>query len=105
MFAGSANTSLKAGAGWKIDVTRAGLIAMAGMVIGAWAGWRVATLERDYKIAVAIHAELDRLEEWAKAVRAQAERYETIRLRLCAFPFTYDNIMYLQKRGEIENYC
>ncbi len=105
MFAGSANTSLKAGAGWKIDVTRAGIIAGASVMLGALAGWKAATLEREYTIAKAIHAEMDRLEEWAAAVRAQAERYEAIRLKLCAFPFTRDNIMYLQKRGEIEVYC
>ena len=84
---------------------RASLIAGTGIVIGALAGWKFMTLEREYTIAKAVHAEFDRLEEWAAAVRAQAERYEIIRLRLCAFPFTRDNIMYLQKRGEIEDYC
>jgi hypothetical protein len=48
---------------------------------------------------------VDEYLEFAAFRADQAERHEAIRLKLCAWPFTRDNIIYLQKRGEIEGYC
>lgn len=48
---------------------------------------------------------VDEYREFAVFRADQAERHEAIRLKLCAWPFTRDNIIYLQKRGEIQGYC
>ena len=82
-------------------MTRYTLPLLIGLVIGASLNEFASRLRLEGAWRAVEMIAAAQTEHFAKSASALDEA----RIRLCAFPFTRQNIVYLQKRGEIEEIC